>query len=298
MRWIRSSKRPDDRPLDLDPAHHADRETVPLPKEDRILSLQRTAGNQAVQKLLQHSGGESIPEGERKDMEAAFGTDLNEVRIHRGEDAAELAAGADASAFTTGRDIYFAPGAYTSATLAHEISHVIQQSQAASFLPAEDVSLEHQAKTAASAAMAGRAAEISNVASVPALQRSPAPASSQATPAPADSLTPQLHSPIPSEELQYRLHDIDEAVREAMHEEKANRGAPPAEAAGRVLRNAASKLGFPKWVQAQAEALGRNLLSLGPQPAVDQSCSGVRMDANTRTALHALVDAFLRMKVK
>ena len=125
--------------------------------------------------MLEQTRGDAIPEGERKELEAGFGQDLSEVRVHRDEAAGGLAAGAEASAFTTGRDIYFAPGAYTAATLAHEVGHVIQQSQAAAFVPAEDASLERQASVASAEVLSGCTAEISPVSSAPAVQRQAAP---------------------------------------------------------------------------------------------------------------------------
>jgi hypothetical protein len=63
-------------------------------------------------------------------MESAFGADFSGVRVHAGSDLAGRVA---ASAFTIGRDIHFAPGAYQPGRpsgqwlLAHELTHVVQQ---------------------------------------------------------------------------------------------------------------------------------------------------------------------------
>ena len=98
-----------------------------------MLALQRTVGNRAVQKLLPRTEGEPIPPGEREKLETALGADLSEARVHRDQEAGELADEVDATAFTAGRDIYFAPGMYTPQTpeglrlLAHELTHVLQQ---------------------------------------------------------------------------------------------------------------------------------------------------------------------------
>lgn len=173
MKGWRASKRPEDHALEPQAQQHPENKAAP--KQDPILALQRAIGNRAVQKMLPRSEGEPIAEDQRVELENAFRQDLSEVRIHRDENAGQLAADAGANAFTTGRDIYFAPGAYTPATLAHEVSHVVQQSQAASFLPGEDASLEHQANAASRAVLSGHAAEISGVASAPPLQRQATP---------------------------------------------------------------------------------------------------------------------------
>jgi hypothetical protein len=170
VNWWRASKRPEDHVLEPE-AQYSPESKATAHRQDPILALQRALGNRAVQKLLPRTEGEPIAEGERLELENAFGQDLSEVRIHRDENAGQLATDAGANAFTTGRDIYFAPGAYTPPTLAHEVSHVVQQSQAASFLPGEDASLEHQANAASRAVMSGHAPEISGVASAPAMQR-------------------------------------------------------------------------------------------------------------------------------
>ena len=133
MSTWRASKRLENAGPETGPHHPAVRDTVPPRKEDRLLALQRSVGNQAVQELLQSSEGEKIPESDREKFESAFGEDLSEVRIHHGQEAAELSAEAGANAFTAGRDIYFAEGMYAPQTpegerlLAHELTHVLQQ---------------------------------------------------------------------------------------------------------------------------------------------------------------------------
>jgi hypothetical protein len=69
----------------------------------------------------------------RHQLEPVAGTSLAGVRIHTGPAAGALALGLRALAFTAGRDIFFAPGAYAPGTaagrhlLAHEAVHVAQQ---------------------------------------------------------------------------------------------------------------------------------------------------------------------------
>jgi hypothetical protein len=85
----------------------------------------------AIRLGLNDGGGSPMPPAVRARMEAAFGTDFSDVRIHEGPQAARLGA----AAFTTGSDIYFAPGRYDPFSqqgqrlLAHELTHVVQQRQ-------------------------------------------------------------------------------------------------------------------------------------------------------------------------
>jgi hypothetical protein len=75
-----------------------------------------------------------------RQMESSFGHDFSRVRVHTGGAAADLALGLEASAFTLGHDIVFAPGAYAPDTsqgahlIAHELAHVVQQSRSSDFL--------------------------------------------------------------------------------------------------------------------------------------------------------------------
>lgn len=80
---------------------------------------------------LNRGGGKPLPAAVLAKMETAFGADFSGVRIHEGPQAARIGA----LAFTTGTDIYFAPGRYQPDTLqgqqllGHELTHVIQQRQ-------------------------------------------------------------------------------------------------------------------------------------------------------------------------
>lgn len=80
--------------------------------------------------------GEPLPGDERRLLEALFGADLGDVRVHPGGDAATVVDAAGAEATTVGRDIAFAPGAYRPGDpdglnlLAHEVAHAVQQGPA------------------------------------------------------------------------------------------------------------------------------------------------------------------------
>lgn len=79
-------------------------------------------------------GGQSLSHSTRSFFEPRFGSDFSHVRVHTGSDAASIATEINAKAFTTGRDIFFNTGQYSPGTtsgknlLAHELTHVIQQS--------------------------------------------------------------------------------------------------------------------------------------------------------------------------
>jgi hypothetical protein len=117
---------------------------------NRMLALQRAAGNAAVVQLLGEDedeaertspvhdvvgkgGGQPIPESTRTKMESSFGQDFSQVRIHTGSQAAASAQSVAAQAYTVGDDIVFgsdSPSLSSSSgehSLAHELAHVVQQ---------------------------------------------------------------------------------------------------------------------------------------------------------------------------
>jgi hypothetical protein len=89
------------------------------------------AGNHAVTEAM--TGGTPLDPDVRADMEARFGTDFADVRVHDHETAHGQAVALEARAFTVGDDIAFGPGAYEPHSpvgrrlLAHELAHVVQQ---------------------------------------------------------------------------------------------------------------------------------------------------------------------------
>lgn len=84
-----------------------------------------------------HSPGQPIAQATRAAMEMRFGHDFSQVRLHADERAARSAQAINALAYTTGNHIAFAANQYqphTSAGLrlfAHELTHVVQQTNAA-----------------------------------------------------------------------------------------------------------------------------------------------------------------------
>ena len=97
---------------------------------------QRHGGNGSfeidpVQLGLARGGGKPLPQAVLAKMEAAFGADFAAVRVHVGPQASRIGA----VAFTTGNDLYFAPGRFQPDSvqgqqlIGHELAHVIQQRQ-------------------------------------------------------------------------------------------------------------------------------------------------------------------------
>jgi hypothetical protein len=111
-----------------------------------VLRLQRAAGNAGVAQLLDgeteqespvkevvgRGGGTPLEPAVRQRMEASFGTDFSDVRVHAGGTAAASAQAVDAHAYTVGNEIVLGDGqtpgsASHERTLAHELTHVVQQ---------------------------------------------------------------------------------------------------------------------------------------------------------------------------
>ncbi|MFI6055599.1 aldo/keto reductase [Streptomyces violascens] len=134
-----------------------------------LLALQNTAGNAAVLQMLRRSGhawtqdqhqhtagcgvqrqsgpsaretvqrsavpdvlrapGRPLDDSTRTDMEARLGADFSSVRIHDDSGAKASAAEVGARAYTSGDHVVIGEGGADKHTLAHELTHVIQQRQ-------------------------------------------------------------------------------------------------------------------------------------------------------------------------
>jgi Domain of unknown function (DUF4157) len=110
---------------------------------DTILGLQRTVGNGAVTSLLEEerspvhdvisSGGRPLEPDVREDMEARLGHDFTNVRVHDDSAAAASASAVNAHAYTVGSNVVFQRDKFDPSTpegkttLAHELTHVVQQ---------------------------------------------------------------------------------------------------------------------------------------------------------------------------
>jgi hypothetical protein len=93
------------------------------------------AGKAADRIRALQGGGAPLSRSARNYFEPRFGHDFGAVRIHTGGSAAESARELGAQAYTLGRDIVFGSGRFAPTThdgrrlLAHELTHVVQQSR-------------------------------------------------------------------------------------------------------------------------------------------------------------------------
>ncbi|WSI90266.1 DUF4157 domain-containing protein [Streptomyces murinus] len=91
----------------------------------------RRAGGAEVQRSAVHdvlrTGGRPLDEGVRTDMEARLGADFSDVRVHSDARARASATAMGARAYTSGNHIVIGDGGGDRHTLAHELTHVIQQ---------------------------------------------------------------------------------------------------------------------------------------------------------------------------
>ncbi|TQE39015.1 DUF4157 domain-containing protein [Streptomyces ipomoeae] len=120
---------------------------------ERLLALQRSAGNAAVARAVaeqrhQHdahcghgpavqrsavhqvlrSPGRPLDEPLRTEMEGRFGgADFSDVRVHTDTVAQRSATEIGARAYTSGSHVVLGPGGTDKHTLAHELTHVLQQ---------------------------------------------------------------------------------------------------------------------------------------------------------------------------
>lgn len=109
-----------------------------------MLQLQRDAGNAAVAQLAEEEGrspvldvvsggGSPLAPDVRTDMEQRLGSDFGDVRVHTDSAAHESARSVGAHAYTVGSHVVFQRDAYDASstagrtTLAHELTHVMQQ---------------------------------------------------------------------------------------------------------------------------------------------------------------------------
>jgi hypothetical protein len=121
--------------------------------EASLLHLQRMAGNASVVQMLAEEGaiataeeerspvhdvigkggGTPLDEGTRTTMESRFGQDFSDVRVHTDAQASASAEAVGANAYTVGNEMVFRSGHFDASsptgqrTLAHELSHVVQQ---------------------------------------------------------------------------------------------------------------------------------------------------------------------------
>ena len=107
------------------------------PKSAKSKSGDRTATPCITNRLRQTKGqGNPLPDSTCAEMEAHFGRDFSEVRIHTDKNAIAMNDKLKAQAFAQGKDLYFNQGKFDPTSkdgkhlLAHELAHVVQQNKA------------------------------------------------------------------------------------------------------------------------------------------------------------------------
>jgi hypothetical protein len=109
-------------------------------KEDSAPAPQVAPEVEANVRTLQSEGG-PLPPASRALFEPRFGADFSQVRVNTGTRAQETAKSLGARAFTVGKSISFGAGQYAPESkegkhlLAHELTHVVQQSTVDTSLP-------------------------------------------------------------------------------------------------------------------------------------------------------------------
>ncbi|MFE9888180.1 DUF4157 domain-containing protein [Streptomyces scopuliridis] len=106
-------------------------EPVPGPVHDPAPSPAQDRS--PVHDVISSGGGSPLDTDTRTDMESRMGADFSDVRVHTDSAAHESAKGVGAHAYTVGNHVVFqrdsydpsSPGGRT--TLAHELTHVVQQ---------------------------------------------------------------------------------------------------------------------------------------------------------------------------
>jgi hypothetical protein len=107
----------------------------------------------AVEHALHSTAGRPLETGVRKDMEQRLGHDFSRVRVHTDAEAQHSARVLGARAYAVGQDIVFGAERFAPATqdgrrlLAHELTHVVQQSNMPGGAPRVQRDLEDWAKT-------------------------------------------------------------------------------------------------------------------------------------------------------
>jgi hypothetical protein len=140
---IQREELPDDDELQMKPEASAiQREELPEDEMQMKSMGQQLASGEAapasdhLESQIQQARGNGQPLADpvRSDMEQAFGADFGGVRVHTDAQSDQMNRSVQAQAFTTGQDIFFRPGNYDPGSrggqelLAHELTHVVQQS--------------------------------------------------------------------------------------------------------------------------------------------------------------------------
>ena len=120
----------------------SEEEEIQMKSEEEEISVQtKTNGTPRANTKLSNrikqstGGGQALAPKTKQKMEGAFGVDFSNVSIHTNSEAVQMNQELNAHAFTHGNDVYFNNGKYQPETsagqhlLAHELTHVVQQSK-------------------------------------------------------------------------------------------------------------------------------------------------------------------------
>lgn len=186
----------------------------------RIAALQRLVGNQEVSRLVDDEpspvrsvvssgGGSALAPDVRADMETRLGHDFGDVRVHTDGSAHDSAASVNAKAYTVGSNVVFQrdqydPDSHTGrVTLAHELTHVVQQrsgpvdgTPTAGGIKVSDPSDRFEREAASNAE------RVMSTAPSPAPEAAPAPAPVAGVQREVDDTAPVQRSEVPGEEEQ------------------------------------------------------------------------------------------------
>ena len=141
-------RRPSEQPahLSADVGHAIEARRPDVVSRAGILHMQRMAGNSGVASFVAQrddddspvkdvvrSQGSPLDSETRSDMESRLGHDFGDVQVHTDSQASASAKSVQAHAYTVGNHVVFGEGTYSPSTdqgkrtLAHELTHVVQQ---------------------------------------------------------------------------------------------------------------------------------------------------------------------------
>jgi len=124
-----------DRDIQKKSAEPEEKEKDKNPVQKKGESTGTTAGPAVSSNIESSRGkGKPLPSKTLREMNSSFGADFSTVHVHDNNESADLNKDLHAHAFTHGNDIYFGKGKFDPEShsgkflLAHELTHVIQQS--------------------------------------------------------------------------------------------------------------------------------------------------------------------------
>ena len=141
-RGIQREALPEDDELQMKPERGIQREALPEDDELQMKPMVQRASDGGIaatpdlETSIQQARGSGQPLADsiKSPMEQTFGADFSGVKVHTDTQADHLNQSIQAKAFTTGQDVFFRSGAYEPGSrggqelLAHELTHVVQQS--------------------------------------------------------------------------------------------------------------------------------------------------------------------------